>query len=354
MSASYGFVNYFGLFFAFSACALCVFTIFIIVGARWKKQGRSQAQRNELLRGLFVVGAVILLISVMVFVPSVAGAGDLLLPGMYEVRKTAGTVEHIMPEDHVSVFYADGELHSGATYYIDGHYYYGIDDGRLQRGMLVELEYAHSAHDGVILRWREVTPEQAAQTLAEAKQQAAQRKVPEEPTKPVQPVRRAPIVISKQLDTVLTWIQYICNAGFIGMVALQQRFSTVKRPYCWNMRQDGRITFNWVIGGFRMVQFGCIHIWLLCACIRGLKYGFNGISILFVALILFHLAYFLYDLTRRMEIDGELVTVSCFGRQHQYAASEIRSVKWEMTRKGRKYFEVGVFPFDDWERVMDT
>lgn len=353
MAASYGISNYFGLFFAFAVCALCVSVCFIIVGNRWRKQRRSEAQRNRLVLVLCAVEAVFFLLFITIFIPSIENAVDLLFPSMYEVRKTAGTVGHIMPEDHTPVFYSDGGLHSDATYYIDGHYYVGIDDGKLQRGMLIELEYAHGDHDDVILRWCEVTPEQAAQILAEAKQQTAQHEEVEKPSSPAQPAK-VTIVISPKLETILTWSQYICTAGFLAMVALQQRFSLVKRPYYWNMRQDSRITFNWVVGGFRIVQFGCIHIWLLCACIRGMKYGRLGGAIPVVAMILIQLSFFLYDLSRRMEIDGEMVRISRFGRTREFCASEIRVVKWQITHKGRKLFPGDSFPFDDWERVIDT
>ncbi len=351
MAAFYGIANYFGLFFVFAVCALCVSVGFIIVGSRWRKQGRSEAQRNRLVLVLGAVEAVFFLLFITIFIPAIENAGDLLLPNMYEVRKTAGTVGHIMPKDHVPVFYSDGELHSGATYYIDGHYYDGIDDGCLQRGMLIELEYAHGEHDGVILSWREVTPEQAAQTLAEAKHY----EVLAEPSPQEKPLRTAPIAVSGELEKVLIWIQYICSAVFLVMIVLQERFHLVKRPYYWNHRQDHRITFNWAVGGFRFVQFGSVHIWIMCAIIRGMKYGRLGGSLMAVALILSHLSYFLYDLTRCIEIDGELVTVSRFGIQRQYTTSEIREVKWEITHKGRKLFgKVDGFPFEDWERVMDT
>ena len=350
MSATYGILNYFGLFLAFGICWLLVAAGFIVVGFRWRKQGRSQSQKNRLILVHFAVEVGFLLLFFIIFIPAVDATGDLLFSGMYDVRKSSGTVENITPVDQPSVFYAQSGLHGGAEFDIDGYTYFGIHDSSLQKGMTVELDYAHGDHENVILAWHEVTPEQAAQTLSEAKQY----EVTVEPSRQEKPLRMAPIAISKELEAVLIWLQYICTAGFIGMVMLQQWFSRVKRPRHWNHRQDHRITFNWAVGGFRFVQFGCIHICLLCACIRGLKYGFDGFSILIIGLILFHFSFFLYDLSRRMEIDGELVTVSRFGMRRQYTASEIRGVKWQMSHKGRKLFPGDSFPFEDWERVIDT
>jgi len=349
MSASYGLLNYFGLFLAFGICWLLVAAGFIVVGFRWRKQGRSQSQRNRLVLVHFAVEVGFLLLFFIFFIPAVDATGDLLFSGMYDVRKSAGTVENITPVDQPSVFYAQSGLHGGAEFDIDGYTYFGIHDGSLQKGMTVELDYAHGDHENVILAWHEVTTEQAAQTAAQA-----QRDITiEQPSQQESPPTAVPIAVSREVERVATWIQYICIAVFLVTVLLQRRFSIMKRPYEWNHRQDHRITFNWVVGGFRFLQFGCIHVWLLCAIIRGMKYGRMQGAIMIVAMILIQLSYFLYDLTRRMEIDGELVTVSYLWVQRQYTASEIREVKWVITRKWQHGFPGDAVPFDDWERVMD-
>ena len=84
-----------------------------------------------------------------------------------------------------------------------------------------------------------------------------------------------------------------------------------------------------------------------------MQYGNLKGAIMIVAMILIHLSYFLYDYTRRMEIDGEVITVSYLWVQHQYTASEIREVKWGIRRKWQNNIPGNTVPFGDWERVMD-
>lgn len=344
MSAAYTVLNYLGFFLAFAILFVGLFAVTAFLVYKCRKQENRGNRRERTIAAVFMVLTAIFMICSNFFLPTLMQVGDLILPGGYEVRKTAGTVEYVMQEDNVLLHYYDGSFCGGASVYIDGQYYYGLFDGSLRKGMLIELEYAHCDHNGdVLLRWQQIAPEQVEQIREEGKPQIRQ-----------QMNARTSFTISAELEMIAIWIQYICTAGFIGMVMLQRCFGRVKRPDHWNHRQDHRITYNWVVGGFRMVQSGSIWICLLCAIIRGMKYGRLGGAIPIVVLILGHLSFFLYDLSRRMEIDGELVTVSCFGREAQYPASELRLVKWAMTNKARNYFPKDQFSFDDWERVMDT
>lgn len=354
MSASYGIANYLGMFFAYFGFYLLICAIIIFVGYRWRKQGRSAKRRNALLIGIVMLSVVFVVLLVKLFAPVFNHVGDLLLPGGYEVRKTAGTVEYVMSEDHASLYFYDGRFYGGASFYIDGQYYYGLSDGSLQKDMLIELEYAHSAHGDVVLRWQEVTLARAEQVLIEQDQQEAERITEQIKERSEQPAKPAPIVISNELETAVIWIQRICIAGFIGMVMLSSRLNQIKRPEHWNVRRDGRIKYNWVIGLFKFVEFGFMHIVLLCAIIRGMKYGRLSGTVPIVALILAHLAVFLYDKTLHMEIDGQIVTISRFGRENQYRVSDILLLKWELARKRPQFLSEYQFPFDDWERLMDT
>ena len=315
MGASYAVMDYMGLFLAVTVGAVVVIlALTILLGVCLAKKFRKALLVYLPLLGmaaaLFLLGQYIL--------PILEQTGDLLIPDEYTTRITAGRVESIAPAEHAPQHLVDGRLHGADHVWVNGTRFYVISDGKLQEGMLIELEYAHFEND-VILRWQETTENRVQQILQNPE-------IPDDTPKE-KPPKVDPEAV-QNLGVVIRWIGLL---GFAGIFLFSHAFPV--KIQAWFLTRDltvkGKIIPSPANLAISLAPFVFLVLFITGICLASGEYG-PLIVILCACLFVFLLL--LSEQFTRLEIDGQRITIRKFGKQKQYQISDIYDITWKYGR----------------------
>ena len=301
---------------------LCTIGSMVLLGAVciWlsrkliKKYSRSKIAFVPVIS--YIVFLIVLITQV---IPVFEQTGDLLIPSEYEIRTTAGTIDSIVPAEHMPLYIVNGKICSADHIVIDAVSYYTISDSSLSQGMLVEVQYAHF-ESNVILQWQEVTQERAAQVLEEAS--AADLKPKED---------AQPKVVSQRTQQICLMIYRLSLLGFVVYVALTAlcRQKIAQALVDKDIRISGQIIPNRAMLLFHAPPLIFLILIILCLSIGSGEYntlfivclGGSGIV---VFTVMTQLSY--------LKMDGSYLYIRQFGKEQQYRTSDILCVSWHRCR----------------------
>ena len=300
----------------------CTIGSMVLLGAVCIWLGRKLIKKYSRTKIAFVpiLGYIVfLIILVTQVIPVFEQTGDLLVPSEYEIRTTAGTIDSIVPAEHMPLYIVNGKICGADHIVIDAVSYYTISDSSLSQGILVEVQYAHS-ESNVILQWQEVTQERAAQVLEEAS--AADLKPKEE---------APPKVVSQRTQQICLVIYRLSLLGFVVYVAVTAlcHQKIAQRLLAKDIRVSGQIIPNRAILLFYAPPLIFLVLIRLCLCIGSGEY--NPLFILslvggglLVFTVMTQLSY--------LKMDGSYLYVRQFGKEQQYRTADIFSVYWHRCR----------------------
>lgn len=264
-----------------------------------------------LLFGFFLVG--FLMLGVWA-VPFLEWTGCLAIPGEDGTVNAAGRIETVSTVENTPPYWIDSERCGAVFLTIGEESYYVIDRGNPEPGMHIAFTYAPEGN--VIVRWKEVTEEEAARIGF------TPLPMPEpEPERQVPPWLR-------NLSRVL------CCAGFgiFGVMIIAQTFFGMKISRTILGRdarhRDGVIPGYWGLLEVLTVVLAFGLLVTSSAITSGEYHGFfvlvlGGGVMIFLTLL---------DSQTRLCIRGRKLVISRFSKVQTRDLGEITSVRWEKTR----------------------
>ena len=314
MSRSYTVMEYMGLPLA---AALGGLVLILVVGI-WLIPKAARRFRNPLWAFsllLLPICAYIALVGMVL--PYFAQMGDLLIPSEYVLRTSAGTIETVIEEDEFCHIH-DGKIRNGEKISVAGISYYVLFEEILEEGLTISFTYAQFENN-VILNWKEVTPEEAAQIRAESV--VAESQNPEDKNE---------LISSPELENLGFWLFRI---GFIGLAAVALLGGWIspkllERRLQQSASLQGEIRANKSALLEKLVPIICITV-LLIGEILQTNQPFWAIFLLVPAGMLVLMAA---DATTVLKLDGNTFTISRWGREKTYRMEDVRGVLWRKYR----------------------
>lgn len=248
--------------------------------------------------------------------PVIERTGDLLIPGEYTVHTAAGRIESVTPANTGRFHLRDGKFLGGAVLSVDGISCYVMDESLLKAGMVVAIDYAHSEHN-VILRWREVTPQQADQILSE--QPAV---LPEQPGEENTPPP------SSQMVKLGTWLLRIGFAGFVGIIVLLQLFGEKLALYLFRRgaKVQGQIQPD--LRGVllhTLPPLACLSTAVIGGVVGG---GGKGMLLVLMLGLFGFVCIIALDATTYLKVDGQAIKIRYMGKTRTYTMEDVCRVYW--------------------------
>lgn len=314
MSAEYTVSNYMGIVLFCSVVILILaFTLWPMIGYRMMKRFQKAWVFGVLLAGIILTFLPVFLFGMPVFEQT----GDLLFPQEYTLRKAAGVVERISPVDHPQPCQIDGKVYWLNSAYIEGKTYLTVGDGKLQPGMLVQLEYA-AFENNVILSWEETTQQQAE--LVRQEQLKADLQPP--PVEPVVEIPQERLALGRILGL-------LAFGGFVGYVALGEMFR--QKIVIFLFRKDARVFRKIVpnIAGIILSMLPFVFFLFLLLSIFLQNADFPGFFLIFVAALI---GLLLANGFTSLTLDGQYVIIRRLGRQYEYEVSQLNIIMWQNCR----------------------
>jgi hypothetical protein len=267
---------------------------------------------------LFLIPLCMLIVILRITLPTINRLGDLLIPGEYEIKTTAGEIESVTKHQGHLYHFRNGKLHSGEEISVDGVSYYVLSEGILEEGLTISVTYAQF-ESNVILSWQEVTSEEAAQIRAESA--AAQSQKPTEKTEPT---------ISPQQEMLGVWLLRIGFVGMAAIVALEHLFyeKLVARRFRQISSLQGEIRINRAAVFERIAPALCMSV--LCVGFAVKSGQWFVTVLLFVPMGMFALK--VVDATTHLKLDGDKITIRRWGRERTYRLEDVQGVFWRGDR----------------------
>lgn len=259
-------------------------------------------------------------------IPALEPTECLYPPERAYTHTTAGTVTAVQPTEHLPLFWFDGEFRSGVYVTIDGVDYFSIAHPALQED--VSLHFTYCPDENLLMAFSAID---AAQVPGLQTPFVMPESVPEEPVPPVQGA----------IGTVLTGLGWL---GLLAYIFLTDKLDL--RITAFLLKRDRQQRFevvpNHVGIGLMLLPLLPMTMLILGAVLS--SHAYSALLILFLG----GCGMVVWSLLGRtwLRIEGRVIRIRHFGRDHTRPLSELRAVFW-----GRSNRPLGqrclVLEFDD-------